>query len=85
MLAVCIKTTKFSFWPGHRSYLLELPGLVPQYIKLIETKSSAIDISNHEAFFSSSILKEMINTALKNFGKTPNNYRYSKILIDFGI
>lgn len=67
------KQQKFCFLPGHRALLLELPGLVPKYVKPIEAESSANDprndLSNHEAFSSSSILKEMINTAVKKLWK----------------
>lgn len=71
---------EFNFLPGHRVLLLNLP----QICKLERAESRSDDrIADNPAF--STMLKELIRTAVQNSNKTPNNYRYSDVVFDFAM
>lgn len=71
------KQTRFTLLPGHRLTLSKLP----EFVKL---KSCDNELKkNHPAF--SSILSEMITTALDNYNKPPNTHRYPDLVTDFAM
>lgn len=74
-------STKFEFLAGHRALLLNWC----QNLNNPVSKQDDIDafINKNPAF--STILKEIIKSALANHGKPPNTKRFSQTLMDFSV
>lgn len=72
-----INQNRFEFFPGHRALLLDW---CQNDMKNISTLTFN---EKHPSF--TPILKEIIDSALKNYKQSVNRHRYSEILIDFSI
>lgn len=72
-----IKQNTFHFLPGHRDFLLGMKNVLSK-IDVNAQCSDQIDFSGFSV-----ILKELVNTALKNKHNPPNNAKYSDIVRNF--
>lgn len=81
---VDIEKKQFQFVPGHRSIMLNFceyasPNEPFTYLKNLEEMCTSL--KNQPEF--SNLLKELMESALRNFKKSPNNYRYSEVIQHF--
>lgn len=76
---------QFKFLPGHRAFLLNWCQKTLKARPHDEETDTLADtfMVKDEAF--SPILREIISSALFNHSKTPNNHRYSKLLMEFSV
>lgn len=74
-------STKFQFLPGHHASITNWCKALSQN----QSKANDIEafIAQNDAF--SPLLRDLISSALSNYGKQKNSRRYSKNLIDFSI
>lgn len=74
------KQSPFAFLTGHKMLLSSLP----EYIKSWKHEDERHESSQNHPHLSS-VLNAMLEAAVRNANLTPNNYRYSKLLMDFAI
>lgn len=73
------ESQKFKFLPGHRIFLLNFSKSIQSFSSTPSSNQSF----EHPAF--PILLRDMINTALNNHGKSVQNNRYPELLMDFAI
>lgn len=74
---IYLERDTFQFLPGHRALLIEWCK------NQLKDHQDDLFNKNHPAF--STILSEIIGSALNNYNKSANSHRYSEVLVDFSI
>lgn len=74
----------FRFLPGHRALILNLKNYLDK-IRLLKSSSNSVNNTMRHYNEFTFVLKTMIETAERNAGKVPTQYRYSEIIRYFAI